>query len=166
MYFPRYRDTEIVVNELADETLVYDLRTDEAHCLNETCALIWQECDGTKTVAEISRVLTRKLKSPVTDEMIYLALDILSERNLIIDNREPKAITSGVSRRELIRKVGLATVVALPVISSLSAPASVEAASTCQRSRFEVCVQGSSVPAECCQPPYTCTMLSFFFLCQ
>lgn len=40
--------------------LVYDLNTNKAASLNETSALIWQSCDGSKTVAEIAMIVENK----------------------------------------------------------------------------------------------------------
>ena len=39
---PRARQDELVVEELPDETLVYDLKRHKARCLNRTAALVWQ----------------------------------------------------------------------------------------------------------------------------
>ena len=39
---PRARTSELIVKELPDETLVYDLANDKAHCLNHTAALVWK----------------------------------------------------------------------------------------------------------------------------
>ena len=38
---PRARQDELVVEELQDETLVYDLERHKARCLNRTAALVW-----------------------------------------------------------------------------------------------------------------------------
>ena len=54
---PRARQDELVVEELPDETLVYDLKRHEAHCLNRTSALAWRRCDGRTTVAEVAVLL-------------------------------------------------------------------------------------------------------------
>ncbi len=39
---PHGRKDGLVVKELGNETLVYDLERDEAHCLNQTAALVWK----------------------------------------------------------------------------------------------------------------------------
>jgi hypothetical protein len=39
---PRARRDELVVEELDDETLVYDLERHKARCLNHTAALVWR----------------------------------------------------------------------------------------------------------------------------
>src|SRR3712207_613829 len=90
--FPRSRQKDVVVQELLGEVLIYDLKIDKAFCLNETSAMVWLECDGTKSVAEISSAVSRKLNSPVNEAFVWLALDQLKKENLI-DN--PEEIVSG-----------------------------------------------------------------------
>jgi len=51
---PESRQSGLVIQELGGEILIYDLREDKAFCLNATSALVWQACDGNKTVGEIS----------------------------------------------------------------------------------------------------------------
>jgi len=65
----------------------------------------------------------------VTEDFVWLAIAQLSENNLL-----EKAVPSnfeGTSRREVIKKIGLASMVAVPVIASLVAPQSALAASSC-----------------------------------
>ncbi|HJZ82776.1 MAG TPA: PqqD family peptide modification chaperone [Pyrinomonadaceae bacterium] len=50
---PRARSENLVIRELDDETLVYDMERDEAHCLNQTAALVWQRCDGRTTATRL-----------------------------------------------------------------------------------------------------------------
>ena len=130
---PISRRDDLVVQDLDGEVLIYDLREHKAFCLNETSALVWQACDGEKNVAEIGRELGKKLNSPANDDLIWLALDQLKKENLIESKEEDFQIDfNGMSRREVIRKVGLASVVALPIISSLVAPTAASAkSSTC-----------------------------------
>ena len=61
---PRARQDELIVEELQDETLVYDLKRHKAHCLNRTSALVWRRCDGRTTVAEVAALRERELKIP------------------------------------------------------------------------------------------------------
>ena len=51
---PRARQIELHVEELPDETLVYDLERHKARCLNRTAALVWRHCDGQTGVAEVA----------------------------------------------------------------------------------------------------------------
>ncbi len=117
---PKARQENVVVQKLENETLVYDLNENKALCLNETSALVWELCDGTRTALEIAGEVSKKLKSLISEEFVYLALDQLSKEALL-ENESPNYF-GGLSRREVIRKVGFATIVALPVVSSVVAP--------------------------------------------
>ncbi|MBC8032272.1 MAG: PqqD family peptide modification chaperone [Pyrinomonadaceae bacterium] len=65
--------------ELADETLIYDLATDQAYCLNLTAARVWKNCDGERTVAQLGELLKVDADAPVPDDIIWLALDQLEK---------------------------------------------------------------------------------------
>lgn len=126
---PLNRKNDLVVQELPGEILIYDLKTNKAVCLNETSALIWEACDGTKSVDELSRLITKRLKSPVNEDFIWLALEQFKRENLLADADTIVPDFGGLSRREVIRKVGFATMVALPLISAVIAPNSANAVS-------------------------------------
>jgi hypothetical protein len=126
---PKARGTELVVQELKDEVLIYDLNINKTYCLNPTSAIIWNLCDGNNSVSDITNQLSKQLKQPVTDDLVYLALDQFKEENLLLDNQTVEIKFDGLSRREVIRKVGFASLIALPVISSLVAPTAAMAAS-------------------------------------
>lgn len=126
---PQARLADLVVQELGGEILIYDLRTNQAFCLNETSALVWQDCDGSKTVAGIAEDLSQKTRSKVGEDFIWLALDGLKKNNLIENETDFAHDFAGLSRREAIRKIGLASLVALPLVASLTAPTAVQAQS-------------------------------------
>jgi hypothetical protein len=128
---PQSRKENIVVQELEGEVLIYDLDENKAFCLNETSALVWQACDGTRTIAEINDFVGKQLSSKVNEDLVWLALDQLSRENLIRSESKIENKFGGLSRREVIKKVGLASVIALPVVTSLVAPLSIHAASSC-----------------------------------
>ncbi len=85
---PKSRIENIVVQEFAKEILIYDLKTNKAFCLNETSAMIYQLCDGKRSVAEISQILTKKLNQPMTEDLIWLALDNFKKDNLLEENEK------------------------------------------------------------------------------
>ena len=122
-YLPKARTENIVVQALRDEVLIYDLNSNRAFCLNETAAKVFNHCEGQTTFAEL------KAKEQLTDEIIFLALDTLKKENLLDQAISYQSPFSGMSRREIIRQVGLATALALPVISALAAPTAAHAAS-------------------------------------
>jgi len=129
-----------------NEILIYDTGNDKAHCLNETAALVWKECDGTKSVAEITRRLSRQLDTKVDERVVWFALkqfdrDHLLEQQLVM----PAALMNGgLNRREMVRALGLAAAVAVPVVTSILAPTAVQAA-TCLASG-----QPCTTSAQCC----------------
>jgi hypothetical protein len=43
---PLVRTVDLVIQELGQEILVYDLTCNKAHCLNRAAALVWRRCDG------------------------------------------------------------------------------------------------------------------------
>lgn len=126
---PKSRQEDIAVQELENEVLIYDFKTDKAFCLNKTSALVWQACDGTKSVSEISREIDEKMNTPVSENLVWLAIDQLIEDDLMDDSQPVVSKFQGVSRREVIKKVGLTSMIALPIISSLIAPAAALGAS-------------------------------------
>lgn len=118
---PRARKVGLVTCELDDETLVYDLERDRAHCLNQTAALVWQRCDGKVTVAEAASLLQKQLGAPVDVDVVWLALKQL-QRFHLIDASAPAAVSPpSLSRRKLLLKYAPAAL-ALPLIMSITAP--------------------------------------------
>lgn len=128
-FLPLSRKRDLVTQEVGNEILIYDLTINKAFNLNQTSSLVWQACDGKKSIDEISNQISKQLGSPVNEEFVWFALEQLKKENLIEDEIESITPFEGLSRREVIWKIGLASVVALPIISSLIAPISVSAAS-------------------------------------
>lgn len=126
---PISRRSNLVVQDYGSEILIYDLTENKAFSLNEPSAMIWQVCDGSKTVSEIAEDLSLRLKSPISDEFVWIALEQMKKDNLLENSEEIATDFGGLSRREVIRKVGLATLVALPMVSSLIAPTAAHATS-------------------------------------
>jgi hypothetical protein len=121
---PRSRTDNLVIRELDDETLVYDIERDEAHCLNQTASLVWKQCDGNTTAAQAARFLQSELKSPVDSDLIWLAVKQLKRFHLVESNAKSPA----VSRRNLVLKYAPAAL-ALPIIMSITTPTPAQAAS-------------------------------------
>ena len=128
---PKSRKENIVVQEVDGEVLIYDLERDKAYCLNKTSAIVWQTCDGTRTIAEINDHLGKQLNAQTDEDIVWLALDQLSKEKLIDPSVDLKSKFEGMSRREVVRKIGLGSVVALPLVASLVAPSPLMAQSDC-----------------------------------
>ncbi len=125
------KNENIVVQELEKEILIYNLETNKAFCLNDTSAMIYQLCNGKRTVSEISQSLNKKMKQITNEEFIWLALDQFKRDGLLENNDKFEIDFGGLSRRQIIKKIGLFSTIALPVVSSVLAPSAVMAASKC-----------------------------------
>jgi hypothetical protein len=117
---PMARQTGLVVQEMPDEVLVYDLDTNKAHCLNQSAALVWKSCDGKNSVMDIVREFESTGAGKVSEDFVWLAIDQLNENGLLENKVSPRF--HGQSRRQVLKTIGLASIVAVPVIASLVAP--------------------------------------------
>lgn len=149
---PSARKVDVVIQELQDETLVYDLNKNKAYCLNQTSALVWRECDGTRDADEITRNVSRKMGAPVSENIVWLALNQFKTDNLLEDSAEFTTPLDGLSRREVVRRIGFASMVALPVISSLVAPRAAWAQSVNNCGPIGACTGGSTTVCTCTPP--------------
>ena len=120
---PSARRDELVVHELPDEVLVYDSERHEAHCLNPTAALLWKHCDGQRSVAEIAGLLEKSLgKGAVDEDLVLFALNQLEKDHLLEEKLMWPVGMERISRRELVRRLGISVAVAIPLVTSILAP--------------------------------------------
>ena len=145
--YPIARRSGLVIQELPDEVLVYDLDSNKAHCLNQSAAFVWRSCDGNKSVTDIVREFEANGKGTVTEDFVWLAIDQLGENGLL-EGSIPQRF-QGQSRRQVLKTIGLASMVALPVIASLTAPRSALGATSCNCQVLADCNQ--QVGAGCAQ---------------
>ena len=138
---PMARQSGLVIQEMPDEVLVYDLDANKAHCLNQSAAFVWKSCDGSNSVMDIVQQFESDGRGTVTEDFVWLAIDQLNENGLLENKVAPKF--QGQSRRQVLKTIGLASIVALPVIASLVAPKSAYGVASC------VC----TAAAQCSQPP-------------
>jgi hypothetical protein len=136
-YKPRRRTTQILVQELPDEVLVYDMERNEVHCLNGSAARVWTHCDGESTVAEIARLVAPELEAATGESLVWCALDQFTERHLLEESAdEPEKVEgpSHLTRRQMAQMVGrvsLAVGLAVPLVESIVSPPAVLAQSGC-----------------------------------
>lgn len=124
---PRAEVENLVVQTMPDETLVYHTANNTAHCLNKTAAAIWKHCDGSLTVTEIADRAARDLNASVSNDMVWSAIEQFERDNLLQEKVVRPAGTGGMNRRELMRRAGLAAVVAIPLVTSIVAPTAAQA---------------------------------------
>jgi hypothetical protein len=139
---PLSRKEDLVVQELNGEVLIYDLRKNKAFCLNETSALVWQACDGNNSVSDIGNKVG-------SEDIVWLALDELKKERLIEDGTSPVSKFEGMSRRDVIKKIGIGSMIALPVVASLVAPTATHAQSC--RANDAACSASAQCCSNCCK---------------
>lgn len=137
--YPIARKENIVIQETNEEALIYDLKINKVFCLNQTSAKIWNICDGRKSVREIAKSLN------FSEGIVWLALDQLFDEKLVENYQGSEKYFTGLSRRQIIKKVGLASMVMLPLVTSLVAPRAVIAQSTC----LPAGMGGNALPNSC-----------------
>ena len=152
------RTEELIVQEVGGETLVYDLKSNHAHCLNPTAAFVWRKCDGRHSMDEIARLLQQEMNAPASEELVSLAVKQL-EKAQLLQGMVPA--TSTISRREVGRKVGVAAALLIPAVMSITAPPAYAAGSCvtsgpCNPGAGIVCCTGLTCVAGGPGTPSTC----------
>lgn len=128
---PRAKTEGLISRDLADgETVVYDRRTDTAHCLNPSAALVFRYCDGTRSASDLAALLNEEFGLPHDEGLVQVAFSDLARAGLL-EGCQTSAAGPVVTRREAIRRFGLgaAAAAALPTVISLMAPKPAAAAS-------------------------------------
>jgi hypothetical protein len=152
-YLPSARKFKLVVRELAEEVLVYDEETHRAHCLNRTAALVWKHCDGKTPVSGIAERVGGQLSSGVSEDLVWLALDQLTEFDLLASGTARPSASNQISRRKMIRRLGLAAAISLPLITSIVSPTPAQAQSCGTPCTVDTeCPPGQGCVAGCCEP--------------
>jgi len=144
---PQARRDGLLVQAIDDEVVVYDTERHKAHCLNRTAARVWEHCDGRTSVADVARRLARELQAPVDQAAVWLAVEQLKKAHLLTEaSRSP----AGLSRREVLKRLGVAAAVAIPLVTTIVTPAGGQGASCLSLS--DPCVTTS----QCCSGLICC----------
>lgn len=165
---PQAISGDIVIQNIGSELLVYNLKTHRAMSLNTTVACIWELCDGKNSLSLIREQTEKKLKASIPEEAITLALIELSKNDLLItDTLETgaKDSLSDMSRRAMIRKIGMTTAVAIPVVMAITAPKAVHAASGGQTllPNGASCANDLECQSDCCLGGVQCQPIDSCF---
>lgn len=148
---PLARTNGLVVEELGEELLVYDLETDEAHSLGSVAARVFRACDGKTTIEGMTAELG------LDHATVAEAVDGLRTCQLLDDGPGQKTITRrGLSLRAV--KIGAAAAAA-PLIVSIAAPTAAMAVTESFCAAISVtghgCGECHKFGCCCCEPPGT-----------
>lgn len=135
--YPKRRVEGLITKQLDGETLIYDLETHQATCLNALAEAVLNDCDGALSVQALGEIHGV--------EAANAALRKLSKAGLL---QKGYAAPKGPNRREAMRQIAggarLAAVAAAPVVATISVPTAAQAASC--KLAGDACVASS----ECC----------------
>lgn len=149
-YFqPLARKEKLVIEQMASEVLVYDLEIHKAHCLNLTSAVIWQHCNGKNNISGIAQLASRDLQANVSEEIVLLALNQLEKFHLLEKQDDIAFAFPKVSRRDVMKRIGVASAIAIPLVTSIVAPTALASAS-CVNQPCTVGTPGTCPPACTC----------------
>lgn len=117
-----------LTRQFDDELLVYDPGRHMAHCLNTTAAMVWWECNGDATVPDIAERVKSALPTD-GDAIVELAVMKLRKAGLL---EKSDAVLAGgelLNRRDVLKRVRTAAIVAVPVVITMLVPTPARAAS-------------------------------------
>jgi hypothetical protein len=160
---PQSRRRGLLIRELPDEVLVYDREQHRAHCLNRTAAVIFRHADGTRSLAELARLLAPETSEAAVEGVVTLALARLAEADLLEGPATAVPPAAGLTRRQVARRVGIAAAVLLPAVATIVAPTPAEAGASCVtdctgQSTGTPCCDGMTCVCTC--PTTTCACVA------
>jgi hypothetical protein len=136
---------KMITRQLKDELVLYDRDTNRAFCLNRVAGEIWMLCDGETTIEEIIEHFQKIGEPEINQNIIYLTLQKLQHLGLLKIGLQVEHLTSRY-RRAVMKKLGIAATMALPVVTAIVVPTPAEATSPC-RHNLQPCPHGN---AQCC----------------
>jgi hypothetical protein len=125
---PKARADRLLVRQVGDEWLYYDLDSHKVICLNTVSASVLRLCDGTRTAPSIARGLQ---SDDIDEHVVQMTLQKLSKVKLLEGPYNAPANSARANRRDMIRKfgAGAGALAVMPVVSAITVPTPVQAAS-------------------------------------
>ncbi len=112
----------LLTERVGAEVLVYNRTRQETHALNETAAIVFDLADGKTTREAMMAEVARRSGLPEDMDIVDYAIAELTEAQLVSLDAP---VVSTITRRALIRKLGLTLIAAaaLPLIETVVMPA-------------------------------------------
>jgi hypothetical protein len=147
---PQRRDDGLLIEHLADETVVYDRSRHAAHCLDRLSTRVWELCDGRTSPAGLVEILRGEPGVKVDETVVRLILERLGEASLLRERHRPEPAPAKAGRRTRRTAARELALLALGgIVLSLAAPTPAAAASSI--SDNSICTSSSQCCANCCK---------------
>jgi hypothetical protein len=127
---PRGIREHICTQQVGAEILVYDERRHKAFCLNQSSSVIWGLANGERTIGEMAAAASLQLESPVSEDFVLFAINELRREGLVEQEATPE-LASTISRRVMMRRIGVGGALLLPAIAAIVAPTAAQAYGGC-----------------------------------
>ena len=130
--FPKSRTRDLLFREVDRELLIHDPEAGHTFCLDRPAASILKHCDGGTSVEALLRVV-REGRRVVSRRVALGGTQELKQRRLL----EPGSLAStpfdGLSRRAMLRRLGIAAATAPLIVAVAANPVSAQSgAPSCQ----------------------------------
>lgn len=117
---PVARQSDLHLEDVGDDLVIYDHRTQAAHSLNAAAAFVWAQCDGSRSAADIAAA-ARNAGLPCTEATIAETFSQLRAKDLFESVATvARPATPRITRR-VLTKAAVAALV--PAIVSIATPA-------------------------------------------
>ena len=117
---PKARQSEIIVQEVGSDTLVYDELRDTAHSLGSVVGYVFKHADGSRPVSALATGLGATLDVPADPELVNAALWELERADLLEQSGPATRPRRDINRREALQRLGVA--LSAVAITSIVAP--------------------------------------------
>lgn len=80
------RASNVTVDNVGNETLVYAVEAEAIHVLNRTAKLVWDLCDGTHSVSDMEQIIRTQFSVPPGEDVagdIENTLEQLANKGLL-----------------------------------------------------------------------------------
>jgi len=125
-HYPRRLQQHLLIEHVGPETLIYDERRHQAFCLDAVSSAVWKNCDGERSMSEITASAGQELAKQLSEETVWHALTKLDSVGLLAAGHVP-----ALSRRTLLARGGATAALAIPVIAMIVAPKAAQAYNGC-----------------------------------
>lgn len=115
----RRRTSDLVTTRVESEVIAFDQQANVLHHLDATTAAVWYALDLGEDASTIVDTLARQGIQASADSVAH-ALRLLDDAGLLLGSLPSSTPRPPRSRRELLRKAGLASAVALPTLLSVT----------------------------------------------
>jgi hypothetical protein len=124
----RFVRKKLLAKPLVGELLLYDEEQCTAHCVAGLVQDLWNLCERERSVTELTRLMREKWPD-ISEHGVLAALSQMESAGLLVEPSQDESLSA--SRRDVLRRIGVAAVVGIPIaITSVLVPP-VAAAASC-----------------------------------